>query len=81
MDAQNSSPCRQSAQMAANVAATTPVEPLTYTVADAAVILGINRATVYRLLYRRILTPLPGLRHKRIPRRQIEAYLRGGGHV
>ena len=46
-------------------------EKLTYSVAEAASILGVSRPTIYRLMARRILVPIPGLRHKRIPKRQV----------
>lgn len=51
------------------------VETLTYSVSEAARVLGVSWATIYRLIARRILKPLPGLRHKRLPKRQIMAYL------
>ena len=56
-----------------------PVERLTYSVAESATALGVSKPTVYRLLARRILRPVPGVRHKRIPCRQITALV--GSHV
>ena len=53
-------------------------EPLTYSVAEAAAALGVSQATIYRLLYRRLLKPVPGIRHKRISRKQIHALAQGG---
>jgi len=55
-----------------------PLEPLTYSVAEAAFVLGVSLATVYRLIARRLLRPLPGMRHKRLPRRQVHAYINSG---
>ena len=46
-------------------------EKLTYSVAEAAALLGVSRPTIYRLIGRRVLIPIPGMRHKRIPKRQI----------
>ena len=34
--------------------------------------------TVYRLIARRLLEPLPGLRHKRVSKRQVLAYVSHG---
>jgi excisionase family DNA binding protein len=58
--------------------ASPPLEPLTYSVGEAAFVLGVSLATVYRLIARRLLRPLPGLRHKRLPRRQVHAYINSG---
>jgi excisionase family DNA binding protein len=46
-------------------------EKLTYSVAEAAVLLGVSRPTIYRLIGRRVLIPIPGMRHKRLPKRQV----------
>ena len=46
-------------------------EKLTYSVAEAAALLGVSRPTIYRLIARRVLIPIPQLRHKRIPKRQV----------
>ena len=53
-------------------------EPLTFTVAETAAILGVSPATVYRLITRRILRPVPGLRHKLIHRQQVYELAQGG---
>lgn len=65
----------------ADVAATPPIsyEALTYSVAEAAMALGVSAPTIYRLITRRVLRPLNCLRHKRIPKRQVEALLNGLG--
>ncbi len=55
-----------------------PAETLTYSVAEAAQALGVSPATIYRLVCRRILKPIPGLRHKRIAKKQIHALAQGG---
>ena len=57
---------------------TTPLETLTYSVAEAAFVLGVSLPTVYRLIARRLRRPLPGLRHKRLPKRQVHAYINSG---
>ena len=46
-------------------------QKLTYSTAEAADVLGVSRPTIYRLITRQVLTPIPGLRHKRLPKRQI----------
>ena len=55
-------------------------EPLTYSVAEAAAALGVSPATIYRLIYRRLLKPVRGLRHKRVSKKQIYALAQGDGH-
>lgn len=52
-----------------------PDEVLTYSVAEAAKALGVSLPTIYRLIARRILKPLPGLRTKRLSKRRVLAYL------
>ena len=52
--------------------------PLTYSVAETAQVLGVSMPTVYRLIVRRLLRPLPHLRHKRIPKRQVHAFINDG---
>jgi excisionase family DNA binding protein len=54
-----------------------PVERLTFSVGESADALGVSKPTIYRLLARRILRPVPGIRHKRIPCRQINALASG----
>ena len=55
-----------------------PFEALTYSVIETAQVLGVSPPTIYRLVARRLLRPLPGLRHKRIPKRQVLAFVNGG---
>jgi excisionase family DNA binding protein len=50
---------------------------ITVSVTQAAKILGVSEPTIYRLIDRRFLRILPGLRHKRITRRSIDAYCAG----
>jgi len=50
---------------------------LTYSVAETATILGVSPATIYRLLDRRLLKAVPGMRHKRISKKQVEALAEG----
>jgi excisionase family DNA binding protein len=67
------------ALIAAEVAQTiSPLETLTYSVTETARVLGVSLPTVYRLIARRLLRPLPGLRHKRLPKRQVHAYINSG---
>ena len=53
------------------------VERLTYSVEESATALGVSKPTIYRLLARRMLRPVPGLRHKRIPCQQIRKLAAG----
>ena len=53
------------------------VERLTYSVEESATALGVSKPTIYRLLARRILRPVPGLRHKRIPCQQVRRLAAG----
>ena len=55
-----------------------PVERLTYSVDESAAALGVSKPTIYRLVARRLLRPVPGIRHKRIPVRQIQALVQSG---
>lgn len=55
-----------------------PLETLTYSVTETAHVLGVSLPTVYRLIARRLLKPLPGLRHKRLSKRQVHAYVNSG---
>jgi excisionase family DNA binding protein len=57
---------------------TTDSPRLTYSVEESARALGVSKPTIYRLLARRILRPIPGVRHKRIPVRQIQSLLTHG---
>jgi excisionase family DNA binding protein len=54
------------------------LEPLTYSVTETATVLGVSLPTVYRLVTRGVLRPLPGLRHKRLPKKQVHAFVEGG---
>lgn len=54
---------------------TRPAELETYSVEEVAEILHLSRPTVYRLLLRRILRALPGLRTKRITGASLRAYI------
>ena len=68
----------QSSKLTANnVAATQTIVPLTYTVAQAAAVLGMSEDTIYRLLKRRLLRPIPGIRHKLIYRNQVHQFAKG----
>jgi excisionase family DNA binding protein len=79
--ARMSTPESVSFSPAAEVAASPTVTPeaLTYSVAEAALALGVSAPTIYRLITRRILRPLDCLRHKRIPKRQVHALISGAG--
>jgi excisionase family DNA binding protein len=52
---------------------------LTYSVKEAATALGVSQTSVYRLLYRRLLKPVTGIRRKRISKKQVHQYAQGGG--
>jgi len=52
-------------------------EPLTYSVKEAAHVLGVSQPTIYRLIARRMLRPLPCLRHKRLPKNQVHRLANG----
>ena len=55
------------------------VQPkLAYTVSELSAELGISKPTIYRLVYRRLLKPLPYLRHKVFPRTEVERFLASG---
>ena len=54
-----------------------PIERLTYTVDEAAAALGVSRPTIYRLIAREVLRPLPGIRHKLIPCDQVRKFASG----
>lgn len=53
------------------------ISPLTVSVGEAAKLLGVSEPTIYRLVSRRLLRILPGLRHKRITRKSLDAYCAG----
>ena len=52
-------------------------ESLTYSVIEAAQVLGVSQPTIYRLIVRRILRPVPYLRHKRLPKKQVQRLANG----
>ena len=56
------------------------LEPLTYSVAETAQVLGVSMPTVYRLIVRHVLRPLPFLRHKRISKSQVHNLITGKAH-
>ena len=62
-----------------SAASVSSVETQTYSVGEAALVFGVSSVTVYRLIVRvrRLFRPLPYLRHKRIPKRQVQAFLDG----
>jgi excisionase family DNA binding protein len=51
----------------------------TYSVKEVAAILGVTSTTVYRLIARRKLKALAGIRHKRIPDSEVDRFLDGSG--
>lgn len=53
------------------------LEPLTTSVTETATVPGVSLPTVYRLLARGLIRPLPGVRHKRVPERQVHAFIEG----
>ena len=44
---------------------------------EAAQVLGVSQPTIYRLIARRMLRPLPCLRHKRLPKKQVHRLANG----
>lgn len=57
-----------------------PVARLTYTVDEAAAAIGVSKPTIYRLIVRGHLCPVPNLRHKLIPCEQLHRYVAGEKH-
>ena len=55
---------------------TQPLPRLAYKPTEAAIVLGINQFTIYRLLKRGLLKSSGGLRHKLIPHTELERYLK-----
>ncbi len=51
------------------------LQKLVYTIEEAAQVLSVSTKTIRRFLGRRILTAVPGLGKKLIPRKQVEAYV------
>jgi len=58
-------------------AVTPPIARLTYTVDEAAAAIGVSKPTIYRLIVRGHLRPVPNLRHKLIPCEQVRLYVNG----
>ena len=58
-------------------AATTAPECQTLDISEAATALGVCKETVRRLVRRKVLRKLPGLRHILIPRAEIHRYMNG----
>ena len=54
---------------------TTTSECQTLDISEAAIALGVCKETVRRLVRRKVLRKLPGLRHILIPRTEIQRYL------
>jgi excisionase family DNA binding protein len=50
-----------------------------YTTSEAAAALGVTEATIYRLIARRQLRAVPGIRHKRILVSELERF--AGGEI
>lgn len=78
MKAQNGSYWRQSAKMTATVAALSPIEPLTYNVKQAGLMIGVSRDVIYDLVKTRRLKPLPGIRHHHFSHKEMMTYINGG---
>jgi excisionase family DNA binding protein len=55
------------------------VERAAYTTSEAAQALGVTEATIYRLITRRQLRAVPGIRHKRILVSELERF--AGGEI
>lgn len=53
------------------------IQRLTYSVTESAEALGVSKPTVYRLIARGLLQPIPSLRHKLIPCEQIRRFVSG----
>jgi excisionase family DNA binding protein len=53
-----------------------PPDRLTFSVKEVAAMLGVNSKTIYRLLDRQLIRSLKALRHHRIPRGELERFLR-----
>jgi excisionase family DNA binding protein len=62
------------------IPATPSVARLTYTVDEAAAAIGVSKPTIYRLIVRGHLCPVPNLRHKLIPCEQLHRYVAGERH-
>jgi excisionase family DNA binding protein len=53
------------------------IQRVVYTTAEAAAALGVNEATIYRLIARKKLRTVRALRHKRILKSELERYVGG----
>lgn len=53
-----------------------PGESLTYSISETATLIGVSYHTVFRLLKRGKLRALSGIRHKRIPKTELERFLK-----
>ena len=62
----------------ANMNATATIECQTLDVKNSATELGVCEETIRRLVRRKVLRKLPGLRRVLIPRAEIHRYLNGG---
>lgn len=80
LEAEYGSPVSVSAKSSIPEAAEPEKAPSSNTLSasEAAAFLGVTRYTIYRLIARRIFRPLPDIRHKRIPRRQLVDYMNAG---
>ena len=54
-----------------------PAAKLAYSLKDLSDELGLSRASIYRLVARGLLKPLPYLRTKHFTRREVERFLEG----
>jgi excisionase family DNA binding protein len=46
-----------------------------YTTKDVAALLLVDEKTVLRLCHRKLLTPIPGIRHKRFTEEEVKRYM------
>jgi excisionase family DNA binding protein len=46
-----------------------------YTTKDVAALLLVDEKTVLRLCHRKLLTPIPGIRHKRFTEDEVKRYM------
>jgi len=53
---------------------------VTCSLRETAELMGVHPATVYRLVARQLLAPVPGLRHLRFTHEEIHRFLNGGNH-
>jgi excisionase family DNA binding protein len=65
----------------ANMNATAAIECQTLDVKSSATELGVCEETVRRLVRRKVLRKLPGLRRVLIPRAELDRYLNNGNHA